>query len=1303
MKKFFKLVSASILLASSFILNAQDFAKGTLIVKFAPEVKPFAEKGSFTTGIESIDKLASKYGIKEANELFKNYKPVKSIREVIIQGKTVKVPSLANIYKLTLDENADVLKAVKDYSNMPGVVYAEPDYIAHSCATPNDTYFGEQWGLTKIQAEAAWDTTTGDSSVVIGILDTGIDTAHPDIVNNLWVNKDEIPNNSIDDDGNSFIDDVYGWNFVSNNNNPNDDAGHGTHCAGIAGAVTNNSAGVAGVSWKSKVMAVKVLNNNGTGLYSNIALGIVYAAANNAKVINMSLGGYASSVLLENALINAYATSVPVAAAGNDNKEQLFYPACLSTVIAVAATDSLDIKWDGSNYGSWVDLSAPGVGIYNTRLNDYARFTGTSQAAPFVSGVAALIAAHKPGFSTGAIMNMIVNNTESIDTLNPTYAGKIGNGRLNARLALTGNLLPILAMFGDTIKDPAGDNDGVPDAGETVNLVITLQDNGMDATSVSAILHTDDADITVTDSTAGFGTILAREKKANSGDVFTFSLSGGCPQHNALFRLEITSNSGAYRDTIEFSIGTQNTFNVSGMITTNTLWTKDKLYIVTNPVIVQSGVTLTIEPGTEIRVKSGKMIRIDGELIAKGDSADTIKFTSNDTIPKPGSWYGIRFTNSATDALYDSSGNYLSGSILEYCSIQYAGPAINYDSTSLFIHKCLIANNFRRDSAISSSSYGGGIALSYSGGVIKDNSIINNKVKHIGGAQEAYGGGIGGQDVLTLTISGNIIDSNKAEGDWLSSGSGGGIYLSMRMTAGNTLKLTGNTIINNSGGSNQSGSEEQCNGNGGPEFTFYNISNNYIGNNIGSVDGGAIMVWGGFDSLSKVSNNLVENNLGNGIVFINGASGIISNCRIINNKSYGVCNIGSINNSIICVDSNVIAGNDSGGIKVTTSTGYRETKEIKYNTIINNSGPGIKGEKINEVHHNNILWNTGYDFKNTSSVSMVADSNWWGTTNTDTIDEHIWDMNDDPMNIGLVTYTTLLTSPDRAAPPYLDSVQIYPEPAGIETLYTHLTFSKPMDTTVAPVVTFGIDTNLTQYEVSGKWADLMHWNGNYSINEMVVDSTYRIQVAGACDSAFVIPIDTRHTFRVYTAGSASRELIAGNIVSGVKLSWHHSSIANLLGYNIYRDTLSGGNYELINSTVITDTAYNDTTMPLGKISYYVYTILDNNFNESSYSSEASCFVGVEENSIPKVFALSSPNPNPFTNHTTLMYQIPATSKVSLRLYDLTGRCVKALVDGEKVPGYYKVDLKSKDYPAGIYFAKFAAGSYKETKKLVLMK
>ncbi|MDD5530204.1 MAG: S8 family serine peptidase [bacterium] len=1218
-KKFYKVsasillvsknVFAGILLASSFILNAQDFAKGTLIVKFAPEVKLFAEKGSFTTGIESIDKLASKYGIREANELFKNYKPVKSIREVIIQGKTVKVPSLANIYKLTLDENADVLKAVKDYRNMPGVVYAEPNYIAHACATPNDiyfgeqvgktvaagfslrklhkstpndTYFGEQWGLTKIHASAAWDTTTGDSSVIIGILDTGIDTLHPDLIGNVWAQ--------------------HGWNFIGNNNNIYDDAaGHGTHCAGTIGAIANNTIGVAGVCWKCKLLPVKVLDNNGSGSYDKIAQGITYAADSGAKVINMSLGGYAFSSLWQDALTNAYAKgAVLVAAAGNDAKSDSFYPACFPMVLAVSATDSNDKKWDGSNYGSWVDISAPGVAIYNTVLDsNYKRLAGTSCAAPFVSGVAALVASHNPTFSPGAIMNMLTGNTESIDSLNPAYTGKLGSGRLNAYLAITGDLKVHLAVIADTTKNLLGTNI-VPSVGDTVNLVVTLLNNGMDANGVSATLHTDDIDITVLDSTADFGNALAREKVSNSVQMFKFSVSDTCPQHNVLFKLYLTANDSAYQDTVELSLGTSNTKNVTGAISINTIW-KRGTYVVTGKITVNSGITLTIEPGTEVRLDSAKTIVIQGILNAVGTSTDSIIFTRNS--PDTTKRWGYLWLKPL------SKGNF------KYCRIEYSGQtsAISCEGDSLYVGYSTISYNA-----------GPGInTVDTCDAIITHNMITHN-------------------EMTGLAISGPALISYNT----VSYTHGGGI------TAGNSPVIIYNTVSHNSGSALFGGGSAV-------------ISYNKISYNAGAVStmGSAIITY-----------NTISNNCGG--IAVQGTP-IISH--------------------------NIFAYNFTGNGG--TIWNYGASPTISYNTIIDTTHSTIyaSGSCGGSIHNNNIL-TTGYAMYNNGTNSIPADSNWWGTTNTLKIDSLIYDSLDDE-SYGMVNYTPYFTHPSRSAPPYLDSVRVNFDVVSVETLKVYLTFSKPMNTSIAPAVSFSIDTNLTRYTFAGIWADSMHWNGYYFINEMVPDSIYKIRVSDAYDDSFLfpIPVDNRRTFRVYTAGSVSKALVADNVAAGVKLSWHHPSITNLLGYNVYRDTVSGGQYLLVNSKVITDTNYVDTTMPLGKTSYYVYTILDNNFKESSYSSEASCFVGVEENSVPKVFALSNPNPNPFTNHSTLMYQLPVKSNVSLRLFDLTGRCIKTLVDETKIPGYYKIDLKSKDYPAGIYFAKFKAGGYNKTKKLVLMK
>lgn len=1224
MRKFFEFAVISILLALSYTISpAQDFAEGRLIVKFNNSISTSTtQKGSISTGIQSIDKLNEKYSVNQATELFKGY--VSKAKTVTVKGKAIEIPSLSNTYVLTLDESADILSAVKEYGKIPEVMYAEPDYIAHACATPNDSFYNEQWGLFKVQASDAWDIETGDTNVIVGILDTGIDTAHSDIINNLWINTDEIPDNSTDDDVNGYVDDVYGWNFVDNNNNPNDGAGHGTHCAGIAGAVTDNNKGVAGVSWNSKLMAVKVLNNNGVGLYSNIALGIVYAAANNAKVINMSLGGYANSTLLENAVINAYATSVLVGAAGNDGKEQLFYPACFDEVLAVAATDSNDIKWDGSNYGSWVDLSAPGVSIYNTtRLNNYARYTGTSMAAPFVSGVAALIAAYKPVFSTGAIMNFIVNNTEPIDTLNPTYAGKIGRGRLNANLAINGDSLPILAVFADTIKDPTGDNDGVPDITETVNLVLVLQNNGMDATGISTILHTDDIDITISDSTANFSNVLAREKVSNSGDLFTFSISDTCPQHNALFKLYVATNGGSYNDTIDLYIGTSNTKDETGLIAVNTTWKKGT-HIVKGNVTVNTGITLTIDPGAEIRLDSAKTITIRGVLNALGTAVDSIIFTKNKTKR----WGTLDFKTGAKGSF-------------AYCRIEYAGnTGIYFESAdSLNITNSKISYNI--------GNMGGGIFNS-AGLLFVTNSIISNNSTSAGGA--SGGAGILIFSAGSATVTNTIISDNTS-----SIFGGGGICCLGALNLSNS-EIYRNSASNGGGIWFESGS--------------ITITNNIIYNNYGTSGGGGICTGGN----ATISKNTICNN-------------IAPNGGAIWNSS----------NLTIAIINNTIIDTTNSAIYVAS---------------------GSCG-----VHSNNIL-TAHYAVYNNTNTDVPADSNWWNTNTAAKIDSLIYDINDDG-NLGLVNYTPILTSPLRSLPPYLDSIKVYPEPVGVETLYLYLTFSKNMDTTVAPKVLFAIPETLLVdtlghraivldtikgYKVNGTWVDLMHWNGKYFINEMIVDSTYTIGVSDARDDSFPfpIPMDIRATFRVYTAGSASRELTAQAGANKITLSWHPSKVPNVLGYNLYRSTTSGGPYDTLNTAIINDTTYVDTTTPHGVLCYYVYTILDNNFNESSYSSEASALVGVEENPIPKVFAFSSIYPNPFIQSTLIKYQLPVTSKVSLKVYDLTGRQVCALIDRQEKPGYYTFAWDGKnergmELASGIYFCRLETPEHKVTKKLTLLR
>ena len=284
----------------------------------------------------------------------------------------------------------------------PDVEIAEVEREVRITFTPNDPYYGYQWNLPKIRAPQAWDLVTGTSSVWIAIVDTGVDYNHPDLASSrLWL----------------------GWDYVNNDNDPRDDNGHGTHVAGIAGANTNNSIGVAGVCWGCDLLAVKVLDADGYGLDSWVANGIRYAADwgvafGKRTIINLSLGGpYESSVIRDAVSYAQSHGALVVAAAGNQGTNTPFYPAAYPGVIGVSATDSNDQWASFSNYGSYVDIAAPGVDILSTYPGGYyTRLDGTSMAAPHVAGVAGLVWSRNLTLSANQVCGLLLSTATDLGT-----------------------------------------------------------------------------------------------------------------------------------------------------------------------------------------------------------------------------------------------------------------------------------------------------------------------------------------------------------------------------------------------------------------------------------------------------------------------------------------------------------------------------------------------------------------------------------------------------------------------------------------------------------------------------------------------------------------------------------------------------------------------------------------------------------------------------------------------------------------------------------------------------------------------
>jgi subtilisin family serine protease len=339
--------------------------------------------------------------------------------------------------QITTAENVE--KKLKSLTDR--ILYVEPSYVVNAIATPNDPLYPQQSEFGRIFVDRAWDYTIGSSQVIVAVTDTGIARDHVDLAANMWKNTREIPGNGIDDDGNGYIDDVNGWNFFDNSSDSYDRNRHGTHVSGIIGAEGNNGVGVAGVNWRTRLMAVQFLGVGGSGSTVGGSKAILYATKNGARIVNASWGGGAFSSALKDAIDYAYKSGTLVfAAAGNDGKDtdkSSNYPATYDSlgVIAVASSAAKATLSGFSSYGNIsVDLVAPGSNILSTLLNNnWGRLSGTSMATPAVAGIAALILSQAPDLSAKDLRNAVLNAvTEETNYLNKVST----SGEVNAKAAI---------------------------------------------------------------------------------------------------------------------------------------------------------------------------------------------------------------------------------------------------------------------------------------------------------------------------------------------------------------------------------------------------------------------------------------------------------------------------------------------------------------------------------------------------------------------------------------------------------------------------------------------------------------------------------------------------------------------------------------------------------------------------------------------------------------------------------------------------------------------------------------------------
>jgi subtilisin family serine protease/subtilisin-like proprotein convertase family protein len=384
---------------------------------------------------------------------------------------------------VSLDAGVTVKQALAAYKASPLVLRAGPDYQVRLTATPNDPLFGSLWGIhntgqtggrpdADVDGPEAWDVVT--SGPLVAVLDTGVDYNHPDLAANVWTNPGEVEADGLDNDGNGFVDDYYGYDFVNNDADPMDDYGHGTHVAGTIAAVGNNGIGVAGVGWDTKVMALKFMNVLGFGLESDAIRALDYAVAQGATISNNSWGGIGvPDPFLYLAIQNAGAAGhIFVAAAGNDSLDTDLvpgYPAGfdLDNIVSVAATDhNDDLAWF-SNFGATtVDLAAPGDNIVSTvpaggqPLSDpsgYIAASGTSMASPHAAGVVALVRGQHPDWTYRQVIERVLGTVDRV----PSLEGKtVTGGRLNAARAVGSVSGPVVTGPYVVASSPDGETPG---------------------------------------------------------------------------------------------------------------------------------------------------------------------------------------------------------------------------------------------------------------------------------------------------------------------------------------------------------------------------------------------------------------------------------------------------------------------------------------------------------------------------------------------------------------------------------------------------------------------------------------------------------------------------------------------------------------------------------------------------------------------------------------------------------------------------------------------------------------------------
>lgn len=1191
-----------------------------------------------------------------------------------------------NWYRAQLKKSANIHTAIQKARSLDEVLVADYDYLYETeSAVPAsadgsadadgildeliDDVLGNvevknQWYLTSSEIQRSWRylqangiSAGGLGSVVVAVIDTGVDYTHPDLQANMWVNTAEIPGNGIDDDNNGYIDDIYGANTVADNGgadgaegDPMDDHGHGTHVAGVIGAA-NNREGIVGVAYNAKIMAVKAGQATGVFNQSDIAEAILYAYDMGADVINMSFGGAACSIAVQDALSTAYTRATLVASAGNDgipNEATDYYqeygdympnyPAALSYVIGVMSVGPLGVEssftnWDAVAYnGVEYEMYAPGEGIMSTLPGGkYGRLSGTSMAAPIVSGAAALLRSYYT--ERDMYPSRFISAQLSATSGDEAMCGSSTHGlhnlpmRLNVYDALTKLPKPDVALYEHYLFDgediAEGNNgDGVVDAGETIEIGAVLRNRwGMSENTIVSIDAEGDTGIanpyveilTGSANFEGVGTYSTKDTLIrNDQGVITgteyplvIKIADNCPNdYRIQLNVTITYGNGldeedhtAYESeaTIEFWV--RNGVILTGQITEDQTWTKDNYYIIPSSLYIAEGATVTVEPGTQIQFWSDDpedpyadtaiaKLTVAGKFIVNGSEEEPVDIFPSEMMGKYiveiesdiGGWIEFNYTNIVNPALIVDKMDhcYVAQSFSNLLSRTLSGLNVVSRGVEASIEYAQISNTIFYKIGDSAAFFANNVSYS----VFTDCGLNNG-----------YTSGHDGSNFHNCIFynSTSLLGVNQK-----------------RIPKVYSMAYNPNTNINY------------------VRLSYYTIENDITRvQALATLLGGSVACFETEEEWSWFKSSSVSGCIGlkyGDSIWYNGAPvgdyiKATSDGKPGSKLSY-LCKFGDID---FRTSSDWVIEIPNGESTIT-----EEELQSKIDAIFTDKGL-IYGFTGNAVLNNFYDANMSSWFRIRTNTRNQSDDyeqilnfsgNYWGTTDEELIEKQIVDFDDYTDLADIYAGEYLTEAPEDTFPFVVDAYLLNSDgervrTVGNETVTFVVEFNRDMDTSVPLRVRFGAAEPYGEYEVEGSFVSARRWEGTYTLKTTIENGNQVINIENgrAADDAWLILCESagRFQFEIDTTAAQAMIMQAEPSETGIKLTWMQDDFDTLAGYNVYRSEQEDGFYQRLNDYVIpvgTNEFFDDTVEP-GKLYYYNFTVVQTDLSESSPSGKIS--------------------------------------------------------------------------------------------------